>query len=267
MIEIVVAAFAVMLVSLVGVVATWKILGNWMTRYLHYLISFSAGVFLVIALGLSREVLAHATVAGTLTLIGFGILSFFVLSRIAFGTHEHPDPSEHGHQHSKREGYRIMAADALHNITDGIILVPAFAVSTALGIIVTVGIVVHELVQEISEFFVLRDAGYSIKEALTRNFLVSATILIGVAVGMLLTQVEGIELGLLGLAAGGFLYVVFADLVPHSLKTCTNKYCTMFHLLWALAGVVIMLGVNVVTADVHQPEEAPHTDTFLVRDK
>lgn len=249
-IETIIAAVVIILVSLVGVVSTWKTFGGWMTRNLHYLISFSAGVFLIVALGLVGEVLENTSITNTLILVGFGVLSFFIFGRVALGTHEHHDPGGHTKEHkrTKREGRQVLLADALHNVTDGIILVPAFAVSVELGVVVTIGIVIHELVQEVSEFFVLRESGHTVKGALLRNFIVSMTILIGIALGFGITQVEGIELGLLGLAAGGFFYVVFSDLVPHSLKLCRDKYCTAFHLLWAFAGIVIMLGLNAISA-------------------
>jgi len=261
--ETLIAAVVVMSVSLVGAITTWKVLGAWMTRNLHYLISFSAGVFLVIALGLAREVFQEVTVVGSLMLIGFGALLLFVFGRILLGTHEHHDPSGHKHAYSKQDSARVMAADALHNITDGIILVPAFSVSLELGVVVTIGIVVHELVQEISEFFVLRDAGYTTQEALVRNFLVSTTILVGVILGFFLTQVEGIEIALLGLAAGGFFYVVFVDLAPHSLEQCKDRHSITTHVLAAVLGIVIMLGVNAVSTDVHDVQDDVEAETYL----
>ena len=65
--------------------------------------------------------------------------------------------------------------DAIHNVHDGIILVPAFLVSPVVGFGTALAILFHETVQEIAEFFILLGAGYSIKKALLLNLIVSTT--------------------------------------------------------------------------------------------
>jgi len=166
-------------------------------------------------------------------------------------SHHHHDPSDHSHTHSREGGRRVMIADGLHNTADGIILASAFALDIRVGVVVTIGIVVHEIVQEISEFFVLREAGYTAKEALIKNFFVSATILIGIAIGTSLSQVAGFESLLIGLAAGGFLYVVFLDLVPHSFEKCHSRHSFLSHGFAAVLGIVLMFGINSVSAFAH----------------
>ena len=254
--QMVTASLVVMLASLVGVVATWRVLGGWVSRNLHYLVSFSAGVFLVVALGLVREVSTEASGVAATTFIVLGALLFAALERLMPESHHHHDPSDDTHTHTRGSGVRILLADSLHNVADGIILVPAFLASTELGIAVALGIVVHEAVQEISEFFVLRGAGYSVRGALGWNFLVSATIFVGVAVSFTLSQVEGLEPLLLGLAAGGFLYIVFLDLVPHSLERCRSRHALLSHGFAAVLGIMLMFGLGAVLGDAHGETEA-----------
>ncbi len=89
---------------------------------------------------------------------------------------------------------------------------------------------VHELVQEVSEFFVLKQAGYSTKKALLTNFAVSSTILIGSIGGtFLLDTFSELELPLMGIAAGAFLVVVFQDLIPHSVRKAKAKASHLKH--------------------------------------
>ena len=63
-------------------------------------------------------------------------------------------------------------------------------------------------------FFVLRQAGYSVIKALTVNFAASSTILIGVALGYVALDSHEIEILLLAFSSGFFLHVVFHDLLP-----------------------------------------------------
>lgn len=254
MITILVYSLLIMLASLVGVVVVWRRAGALIERNLRYLVSFSAGVFLIVTYHLSGEVLGHAgSVTGGLAWILAGAVAIFLLFKLLPAFHHHHDKGEEGeHTHSMIDARRILVSDGLHNIGDGILLAGGFVVSPVLGVATAVGIFVHELVQEVSEFFVLRQAGYSTKQALGLNFLFSATILIG-SLGsfFLLDKFEALEVPLLGLAAGSFLVVVFHDLIPHSVRTSQHKTHYLKHLLWFLIGLLIMLGINSIVADSH----------------
>jgi zinc transporter ZupT len=97
------------------------------------------------------------------------------------------------------------------------------------------------MLQEISEFFVLREAGLSVRTALLYNFLVSSTILIGAIGGyFLLEQFEALEIPLLGLAAGSYLIVVFHDLIPHSINAATERGHYIKHVVFFMVGVALM---------------------------
>jgi zinc transporter ZupT len=136
---------------------------------------------------------------------------------------------------------RILFSDGLHNIGDGLLLVAAFQVSTAAGISAGVAVFVHEIVQEVSEFFVLRSSGLSVTKALLYNFAVSATILIGVSAGLLaVASIPAIRVPLLGVAGGSFLVVVGHDLIPHSTRQAQSKEDTLVHVGWFLCGVIMM---------------------------
>ncbi|MBI4133266.1 hypothetical protein HY478_01495, partial [Candidatus Uhrbacteria bacterium] len=60
MIEVLFASFLVMLVSLSGKLLTWRQAGPFIERNLHFFVSFAAGVLLVVAGSLSREIVEHA---------------------------------------------------------------------------------------------------------------------------------------------------------------------------------------------------------------
>jgi zinc and cadmium transporter len=132
-------------------------------------------------------------------------------------------------------------SDGIHNLGDGIVIVASFMASSALGIATTLSIMVHEMLQEISEFFVLRDAGMSVRSALIWNFISSSSILVG-AVGayFLLGQFEALEVPLLGLAAGAYLIVVFHDLIPHSIADAKQFGHIVKHVAYFIIGLMLM---------------------------
>ena len=240
-----------MLASLIGVVSIWKHLGKIIEKNLHFLVSFSAGVFLYITYNLIMEILLEAsTVQMGISWISAGVLAVWLIFKLLPSFHHHHDDETDDCEHSALDARRIIFGDAIHNVGDGLLLVTSFAVSTSLGIAATMSIFIHEIIQELSEFFVLRQAGYSTKKALLINFLASATILIGSLGGFfLLHYFKFIEVPLLGLAAGSFLVVVMQDLIPHSIKTSTTKMHIIKHLLWFTFGIIIMLGLSKITVD------------------
>lgn len=246
MIEILLYSALVMLASLIGVFAVWHNVGRFVERNLSLLVSFSAGVFVVIAYNLMGETLEHSgTIRFGIAWILGGAGFFWLLFKLMPLSHHHHDQARETHPHSRLDARRVMAGDALHNLSDGLLLSASFAVSSTFGALTALSIFVHELVQEMSEFFVLRQAGYSTKKALLLNLAVSSTILFGALGGFfLLEKFEILEVPILGLTAGAFLIVVLQDLIPHSIRASQQKQLYLRHLTWFITGVLLMFLVN-----------------------
>ncbi len=260
------AALTVMLASLIGVVSVWKHLGTIIERNLSVLVSFSAGVFLLIGYGLTKETFAHAhEPLDALVWIALGALLVFTIFKILPAFHHHHDTHDESHTHEPLDARRVLLSDALHNAGDGILLAAAFAVSVPFGIATTASVLVHEIVQEVSEFFVLRQAGYSTTRALFINFLVLSTILLGALGGFfLLDTFEMFELPLLGLSAGAIFVVVLYDLVPHSIRSTIRNEQYLRHFVWFIAGALLMFSVNTYIGheDAHGDEEMHAKDMY-----
>ncbi|MBY0309990.1 ZIP family metal transporter [Patescibacteria group bacterium] len=250
LIEILIAAFSIMLASLVGVLFLSSVAQQFLNERLSYLVAFSAGVFLVTAGALALEVfhIYETALWWGLGLIIGGYVLGWVLQVLLPESHHHHDPAcGHGHGKGAR---KLMVGDAIHNIGDGIILVPAFLASPAIGIAVTISILIHEALQEISEFFVLKQAGYSTKRALAINFGISSTILIGVGLSYFALATLNLEGVLLALSAGFFLHVVVHDLLP---KRSQHESFGDFlkHMVVVACGLALMAAVNNVLGDSH----------------
>ncbi len=256
------AALIVMSVSLIGVVFARGALGAWINRYLTYLATFSGGVFLVIAYFLAEEAVHEG---GWIVGVSSVILGAAIMEGIRFvfpnEHHHHGTHDEHGH--SSIDGRQVLLSDAMHNIGDGILLVGAFAADLYVGIAATVGVVLHETVQEISEYFVLRGAGYSNTEALVRNVAVSSSILLGLLFATYLASIPMFLSILSGIAAGGFLSVVLHDLVPHAIASIRSGGGAYVHGFVAVLGVSLMMGVQSIIPHEHE-EAAPDEIATMV---
>ncbi|PIR85322.1 hypothetical protein COU15_01135 [Candidatus Kaiserbacteria bacterium CG10_big_fil_rev_8_21_14_0_10_45_20] len=251
---ILLASFAIMLVSLIGIVTVWKYTRAYLERNLNFFVSFAAGVFIVLVFTLIEEVLTHAhtLLYGLGWIVGGFVVAFFI-------TKLYPESHHHGdtHQIKNVSSSRLILGDSFHNIGDGILLAVAFTTSPFLGVVTTLSVLFHELVQEISEFFVLRKSGHSTITALQINFLTASTILIGSVGGyFFLEKFSALEIPALGLAAGALFALLTQDLIPHSLKYAVQKGCGYKHVLAVLAGAVIMFFILTVTSLWHSHEHA-----------
>lgn len=256
MFEAILGAGAVMTVSLVGVLFTLGSAKQWFEKNLAFLVSFAGGVFLVTASALTLEVFEIADVwwQGVI-LIVMGYVLALVLHKLLPETHHH-----HGVdcQRSHHKATKLIMGDAIHNIADGIVLMVAFSASSALGLGVLLSIVIHEALQEVSEFFVLRQAGYSVKKALVINFTVSSTILIGIFLGYFALISHELEVLLLALSAGFFFNVVLHDLLPkrseHGASWLTQLIVVLFGIL-VMAGAGWLVGAGHENGDNHEDKQ------------
>lgn len=252
-----VAAICIMLASLSGIFFVWKNTEKWMRRNLRYLITFAAGVFFVVSYNLFAESIEHDVALFTLLIVAsLGALSLEVVSRIVPKSHHHHGV-DHRHTHNKLDARRLLLGDSIHNAIDGVLLVSAFIIDVRFGIGVACAIFLHEVVQGISEFFVLREAGFSAGTALVLNFIVNATILLGVVGGSLIASAELFVPLLTAFAAGSFVFVVTRDLLPSTFRDVSRNKNAPRHLLAGMLGVALMFSIGVLVPDAHANATIP----------
>ena len=177
-----------------------------------------------------------------------GLLAFFLLEKLAILRHSHHhehDGHHHHHGHDKAEagraGWMILLGDGMHNFTDGILIAAAFLANPQLGIVTGVAIIAHEIPQEIGDFIVLLNAGFSRTRAYVYNLLCS---LLAVAGGLLgyytLDKATNLIPFVLVFASSGFIYIAVSDLMPQMQRRATMRETIPQVLLIAL-GVAIVL--------------------------
>jgi zinc and cadmium transporter len=208
----------VSLVSLAGL-ATLSLDEARTRRLAGLLVSFAVGALLGDAfIHLIPETFTRDadTLRPSLLVLG-GMLLFFVVEKLL--RHEHG--LLHRHHHPESGGRPELAAinvlgDAIHNFIDGVLIAGSYLVSPALGLATTVAVLCHEIPQELGDFGVLIHSGLSVRRAVLLNVGSASVALLGAVVALLLGEVWGpvVTEVLIPMAAGGFVYIAAADLIP-----------------------------------------------------
>jgi zinc and cadmium transporter len=218
------------------------VLGARAERAAVWVLSFAIGTLLGgAALHLLPEALEVRPTEQVMLLLLAGILLFIVLERLIRWRHTHVHEEQEGrHHHEEVTALVLLWGDALHNFIDGIVLGVTFSVSTELGIIATVAIFAHEVPQEIGDFAVLLGSGMPRRRALLLNYLSAVTVIPGALVAWIWSASFQTAVGwLLPIAAGGFLYIALADLVP-SLHHRRGRWAAVSQIALILAGIAVI---------------------------
>jgi zinc transporter 7 len=127
-------------------------------------------------------------------------------------------------------GWLNLAADSLHNFTDGVAIGAAFAVASSgggggegLGLATFLSVLAHELPHEVGDFAILVQQGCSAKQAIALQFATALFALGGTGMGLYLSEgYQGANEALLGLVSGGFVYLATMTVMPELLKEEEN---------------------------------------------
>ncbi len=212
------SVLGVSLISLVGVLLL-SFREDLLRRYVFIFISLAVGALLGDAfIHLIPEAFEEAEnpMIVSILIIG-GIFSFFVLEKFLHWHHHGEDMDE---LDIHPVGKLILFSDGVHNFLDGIIIAASFMVSVPVGIATTIAVILHEIPQEVGDFAVLLHSGYTKRRALCLNFLSALTALLGAIVFFVIGDMaESLAAYFLPIAAGGFIYIAVADLIPELHKT------------------------------------------------
>lgn len=214
---ILLATFLVSLIAFVGAF-TLALSHKTLEKILLSLVGLSAGTLIggallhliPEALDEMAEIMGHADSQQTVMLmVILGFVIFFILEKLLW-RHCHEDDCE-----IHTFAYLNLVGDGVHNFLDGLILAAAFLTSVELGLVTTLVVAFHEIPQEMGDFGVLVHGGVKPKKALFFNFISALTAIAGGITGYFLMPLIGnFEFYILPVAAGGFLYIASADLIP-----------------------------------------------------
>ncbi|MBU3613657.1 ZIP family metal transporter [Polynucleobacter sp. Latsch14-2] len=151
-----------------------------------------------------------------------GLLGFFLLEKIALLRHSHHhegDGHHHHHGHDAevagRSGGMILVGDSIHNFVDGVLIAAAFMADYQVGFFTALAIIAHEIPQEIGDFIVLLNAGFSRARALLYNLICGLSAVVGgVLAYFFLERAHAAMPYLLVIASSSFIYIAVSDLIP-----------------------------------------------------
>lgn len=191
---------------------------------LPHLVSFAIGTLLGAAF---LALLPHALLAESVedphiifAVVLIGVLGFFLLEKLVLWRHYH---SLH-HEDEKFDvdvakekvpGIMVLVGDTLHNLMDGVLIAAAFLTDIRLGVVTAIAVAAHEIPQEVGDFVLLLNSGFSRGRAFLYNVISSAaTVVGGVAAYLSLESTEKVLPYALAIAASSFIYIAIADLLP-----------------------------------------------------
>lgn len=244
--------FLIVLFTLLGSVCSVGIAGlllifksHRLASLTNLLIPYAIGTLLGAAFfGMIPHALEHLPSTTVLPTVLFGIMVFYLLEKITLWRHchEHDQPCT---VHT-RAGSMILIGDSLHNFVDGVAIGAAFLASVPVGIATAVAVIAHEVPQEVGDFVILLESGYSRSRAFWYNLLSSAASLPGAVLAYyLLPSVHAVVPYLLAIAAASFLYIALADLVPGRRATGGIR-----SLLWEIPLILTGLLTIIVVREV-----------------
>jgi zinc and cadmium transporter len=221
-----------------------------LSKVVERMVSLSVGIMLSTSLlhALPEAFESSADPRSLFATLLAGLLCFFMLEKFAILRHSHHhegDGHHHAHGHDAREagraGWMILIGDGMHNFTDGILIAAAFLADPQLGLVTGLAIIAHEIPQEIGDFIVLLNAGFTRTRAYVFNLLCSLMAVAGGLLGYVtLDRASGLIPYVLVFAASGFIYIAVSDLMPQMQRRATVRESIPQVLLIGL-GVVIVL--------------------------
>jgi zinc and cadmium transporter len=210
-------------------------------RLLPAMVSFAIGALLGAAfLALLPHALEAPGVDGAhriMAAVLLGVLLFFILEKLVLWRHCHthecdvhgstsiaggaaPGATErhasgHGHGNASAAGHLILLGDGIHNFVDGVLIAAAFLTDIHLGIITAIAVAAHEIPQELGDFAILLDSGFTRRKALLYNVLAGLTTVVGAVLAYYsLAVAQAAVPYVLAIAASSFIYIAVADLIP-----------------------------------------------------
>lgn len=205
--------------GLASVVIAFGMTARLAPRRLARLVPYAAGVLLASALldilpaAFEQGRGSYTTLFGTLLA---GLVGFHLLERAALWRHAHHGADAHDHAHAQPvTPALVLTGDACHNFVDGVLIAAAFLADPWVGVTTTLAVIAHEIPQELGDFVLLLEAGWSRAKALAANAACGLASVAGGVTGWLaLEATDDVLPHVLTIAAASFLYIAVADLLP-----------------------------------------------------
>lgn len=216
--------------------ASMALIGDWGRRNGSYFSAFAVGVLLVAVLfHLIPEAIANGVNSPVWIGVGFAIMTVIGVGSAALVSNRRPGAG-------LALGYVSIVALGFHSFMDGVIYELSFHAEPFTGWLSTLGLLLHEFPEGVIAFFLLRNAGLSVRSsAIVAFFAASLTTVLGtLTTAYFVESAIDVPLGpLLGATAGGLIYVIVAHLGPHAAQAPQRRG-------YAVASLGVVIGIAAV---------------------
>lgn len=208
------------------------------------LVSYAIGTLLTAALvGMIPNAISNSNPTLIMLFVVGGIIFFFLLEKTVIWHHCHDEECE---LHSA-VGPILLIGDAFHNFIDGVVIAASFLISIPFGITVSLSVIAHEVPQELGDFAILLDRGYSRRKAFSLNLLSSSfTIPAALISYYILDAVYSIIPFILAISAASFIYIALTDLTPdlHGKLGLVSNIRQIFLIIAGVGTILLILSLH-----------------------
>jgi len=206
---------------------------------------FGLGIYLMLVVVLLFESVEHEGAFMGLLWLVLGILISLAIGVYFKEFHHHHTEEESVHSHNLASTGRILVSDFFHNIVDGVAILAGFAISPVVGGLAFLGVLGHQILQQIGQHILLVEGGVRVAKAIIISLLVALSIFFGYFLN------EGpLESILLAMSAGIVAWKVWVDLIHTSWD---KKTITGF-----VSGALILAVILLAIPHSHGHEEGEH---------
>jgi zinc transporter ZupT len=204
---------------------------------LHLILGFSAGAVIAVAFfDLMPEAIdlgsTHYNIPTITSIVALGFIIYTILDRfIILHSHNHDDEVDEKFRPKAKRGVLGAGSLSIHSFLDGVAIGLAFQVSSAVGVVVTIAVLVHDFSDGINTVNLISKNEGTRKEAF-RWLIVDALAPVLGVISTLFFSLSESALGIvLATFCGFFLYIGATDLLPESHHTHPTFWTTFMTVL------------------------------------
>jgi len=200
------------------------------------LLAFAAGVMIsIVCFKLIGEFFEDYTLP-----VIFGVISGIIAMMILNGIAEKiMSKSNKNHNNLLRSGTFMLIAMALHNIPEGMAIGAGGSYDFRLGVVLTIIMALHTIPEGMAVVTPLMVGGAKKGIAILLVSLAGSTMFLGGVLGVLAGGISDAAIAVSLAAAGGaMIYIVFAELIPHSISMGKGKTAPILIMIGILVGLI-----------------------------
>jgi len=204
------------------------------------LIAYATGTLLAAALlVMIPNAISQSEPSLIMSVILGGIIFFFLLEKTIIWRHCHNEECKF----HDAAGPIILIGDLFHNLIDGIVIAAGFLISIPIGIIISLSVAAHEIAQEIGDFAILLESGFSKRKSFLLNMLSSSTTIPAAVISYYILDIVRMIIPLiLAISAASFIYIALSDLIPDLHRKTGIRYnLRQIFLIFVGIGTILLI--------------------------